>query len=768
MSEQNTPKTHGQSQLTVDEAYKQAVSHFNAERYTEADQHCTAIIKAAPNHIWAIDLLGLIAQKYNRHDIAIKQFQHAINIDNSRSWLYKNLGTSLYTLGKNDEAIQSLRTALLKEPENSQIKDYLDSIIQSSTDTLESHNSKNKAKDAMLKGVSYYQSGDMDKALQWYKKCLSIQPENIAALSNMGLVLHTKDRLEEAITIYQKAIAIQPDFENSHYNLGNALKDQGKLEEAVTSYQKAISIKPDYAEAYSNLGNTLKDLRKLEEAVTCYQKAISIKPDLAKTYSNLANTLKEQGKLEEAAANHQKAILMHPENGTYWAGLAQCVKVMNFSHWNEEFFHYLLQMLDQSTVSPQSVSAAVIKALRHHPKFSHVLGATEFGNIEKKFGYLTTQLSAIPLLLRIMELSVIADIGVEKMLTQMRNVMLNNISTKNIESQSLPFYAALALHCFTNEYVYTEKEEEIQKVKHLQEEIKSILDNGNSVPPAWIAVLGAYRPLHIYTWSVKLLEFEWSPDMEKVIERQIKEPREEQVIRSQIPCLDSIKDTVSKTVRYQYEINPYPRWVSTSLCNKPKTIKQSMQEIKLNQDFNKQKFADNPEILVAGCGTGQHSLITASRYSNCKVLAFDLSLSSLSYAKRKTDELCVSNIEFLQGDILQLKDLHRQFDIIESVGVLHHMNDPIAGWKILVDILKPNGLMKIGLYSNIARQNIVEARKLIAEKKYTSSPKDIRQFRSAIINMKDDANSKITRVLQTIDFYSISTRSPQISLVNNS
>ena len=81
-------------------------------------------------------------------------------------------------------------------------------------------------------------------------------------------------------------------------------------------------------------------------------------------------------------------------------------------------------------------------------------------------------------------------------------------------------------------------------------------------------------------------------------------------------------------------------------------------------------------------------------------MAVDLSTSSLSYAKRKTEELNIQNINYMQADILDLGKLDRQFDIVESVGVLHHMNEPIVGWKKLKDCLKPGGLMKIGYIVN--------------------------------------------------------------------
>ena len=100
-----------------------------------------------------------------------------------------------------------------------------------------------------------------------------------------------------------------------------------------------------------------------------------------------------------------------------------------------------------------------------------------------------------------------------------------------------------------------------------------------------------------------------------------------------------------------------------------------------------------PFILIAGCGTGQHSIGAASRFSKCDVTAVDLSLSSLAYAKRKTDEFGFTNIDYLQADILNLRKMDKEFDIIESAGVLHHMDEPMAGWNVLVDLLKPDGLM---------------------------------------------------------------------------
>ena len=137
-----------------------------------------------------------------------------------------------------------------------------------------------------------------------------------------------------------------------------------------------------------------------------------------------------------------------------------------------------------------------------------------------------------------------------------------------------------------------------------------------------------------------------------------------------------------------------------------------------------------------------------------KITGIDLSLKSLSYAKRKSKELGFENIEFIHSDILQLKNLNKKFDIIESIGTLHHMKTPQAGLKILVDILKPNGFLKLGLYSKKARDYVIKAREIIKERNFNTSIEDIRKCRELIFDNEDDLIIK--KLLNRGDFYSTS------------
>ena len=214
-------------------------------------------------------------------------------------------------------------------------------------------------------------------------------------------------------------------------------------------------------------------------------------------------------------------------------------------------------------------------------------------------------------------------------------------------------------------------------------------------------------------------------DIKEVFTRQVEEPNEEEKLKQDLPILEEITNKVSSEVREQYEKNPYPRWVNLGLIKTPISIHELVEKYKLKLSTPYIKKTQDPLILIAGCGTGQHSIGTAARYKNSKVIAIDLSKSSLAYAKRKTKELGIKNIEYIQADLLDVEKLNTKFDIIESMGVLHHMDDPMAGWQALTECLKSGGLMKIGLYSKIARKPISDIRKNIATSKRQLSDEEI-------------------------------------------
>ena len=156
-----------------------------------------------------------------------------------------------------------------------------------------------------------------------------------------------------------------------------------------------------------------------------------------------------------------------------------------------------------------------------------------------------------------------------------------------------------------------------------------------------ILCLASYKALHEYQWCNLLDD---SSEIHHVFIRQVREPKLETDLKSSVPILEDITNEVSVKVRTQYEDNPYPRWVNLELPLNPEPILKVVSQSRIKLFEKGICDVDAPDILVAGCGTGQHSIGTAVRFKNSNVLAIDLSLSSLAYAKRKTEELSITNI----------------------------------------------------------------------------------------------------------------------------
>ena len=285
----------------------------------------------------------------------------------------------------------------------------------------------------------------------------------------------------------------------------------------------------------------------------------------------------------------------------------------------------------------------------------------------------------------------------------------------------------------------------------MEAKVKNSLALGQQPSLQAILCLASYKALYEYTWHQSIAP---SKTLDTVFTRQIREPRLESNLKNNIPILEEITDDISVKVRDQYETHPYPRWVNLSLPINSEPISDIVAQSRIKLFDNEINKISTPNILIAGCGTGQHSIATAAKFKNSSVLAIDLSLSSLAYAKRKTEDLNINNIEYMHADILKLDKLKKQFDIVESSGVLHHMKNPIAGWKVLVNCLRDGGLMQIGLYSALARQHITEMRRETLELELGSSDVEMKLFRSSVIN---SGLSHHNLVLNSPDFYSLST-----------
>lgn len=211
---------------------------------------------------------------------------------------------------------------------------------------------------------------------------------------------------------------------------------------------------------------------------------------------------------------------------------------------------------------------------------------------------------------------------------------------------SLELLSVLASFCLACEYVLNEESEETALLAKLN-------------PEGVIAhrlMLACYRPI-------------------------LDEDRD--LASDEIAELRPISNDVSRAVQAQYEENPYPRWRRLPV--------------------GEAATDEWRHVLVAGCGTGRDVLSYALLEPRSTFVGLDLSRASLSYALARSREFEITNVRFVRGDMLDVALLGQKFDLVISSGVLHHMQDPAAGLTALGAVLKPNGTMRIAVYSKTAR-----------------------------------------------------------------
>ena len=587
-----------------------------------------------------------------------------------------------------------------------------------------------------------------------YKEILQIEPNHLESICYLATIFAQTKRTNLAKNFFLKAIEINPDNPRINNNLGNIFLQLGENHKALKYFEKSIKLKPNYADAYLNLGLAFKSLGKYEQATSFFEKAIKVQPEYIKSYNILGKTLKELGKYNKALKCYEESIKINPNNIMIIFGILDLLTSIQFSNLtannSRSIKNLILFLLKNNNID-------------HSQIFNNAKLLIFIDTSEKELedivnsGSLLLDNKIIKKLLKeeffhlMLQKTFILDKFLETLVTKIRKEILFLLDKrKNYLSEYYDFIISLAEQCFLNEYVFFQTEEEIKKISNLE---KKIL-NDKKINEIETAILGSYIPLKISEIiKNKLLNYKSKNFLfNDMIDMQIKEPLKEVELQNSIKSIRDISDDVSKKVKEQYETNPYPRWRFANQAITSNFLFYLNNDIKPNNvEFNN-KFL-NPNVLIAGCGTGQQ-LINAIGYHNSNIFAVDLSLASLAYAKRKIEETSYKNIEFMQGDILDLNNLNRKFDVIECVGVLHHMKNPLEGLKVLLDLLAPHGFLKLGLYSDIARQHIVKIREFIKKKKFKNTSEDIRNFRDQITKQNEDP--LLHKVINNFDFYSTS------------
>jgi tetratricopeptide (TPR) repeat protein/SAM-dependent methyltransferase len=603
-------------------------------------------------------------------------------------------------------------------------------------------------------GLLLAQHGRLDEAESCLRDAIVRQPR--APLYNfLGTVLHRRGEFRAAVDAYEKALALDARDANVHVNLGYARFELGEIAAAIAHYRKALELEPGNAMAHNNLGNALQAQGEAGAAEAAFRRAVQIAPQFALSHHNLGMALRAQGRADEAVACFRAAARLAPSEAASRQLLAETLADVRFSAPDPRFETELAACLARDDVDPMRLGAPAFSLLMTDPRFAALARPASRTPDE---GWLARD--ALPalksvLFIPLLENVVVPDPRFEKLIAALRRALLSTWKSGSLAETSphLDLLCALAQQCHLGEYAIEETAGESAIVAELRAAIEGAPAGAGARP--LLALYACYRPLATLGDAYAFPEAGAADAFGRLLLRQVAEPREESRLRAEIEALTPVDDAVSRAVQAQYEENPYPRW-----RNAPATAGRYPLALRLRTLFpalieEELMFPEAPEILVAGCGTGKHASITARLNPAARILAVDISRTSLAYAMRRARELGIGNVRFAQADLLELGGLEERFDLIESAGVLHHLRDPIAGWRVLTGLLKPRGFMKIALYSETARQGLAAARRFMAGRGFAATPEGMRAGRAAIMALADGVPEKAVLDL-SLDFYTLS------------
>lgn len=730
-------RSQGASGTPAQQLFVAALQLHRADQLREAAELYRQVLALDPNHLESLQNLGAIASNAGHYDLAIELFRRAIALNDQVTDIHCNIAAAHHALGQWSQAVVHGRRAASLKPDN--VAAY------------------------MVTGAALEQQNQLAEALVCFTQAVVLDPLNSTAHIQRANLARMQGHTAEAEASFERAISLDPDRSPAHFYLGNLRMQQGRFQEAVDCYLRAIAIKPDHLDAHSNFCSALRAQSKYVEAIAHYKQVLAYKPDFIEGHIDLSSALLACGEPQRALESVRRSLrLGETEEGKKI--FAICVRGLTLAVSDGEMPKLLTRALSDPWDRPGSMMGYCCKQIKADAAVADALSRVTAAWPERLSDASLFGVAGIGafarnrLLCAMLESAMVTDIPLERFLTNARQCLLRAAAVMStddaVDEDILGFYTCLARQCFITEYVYAVTNEERAEIDRLQSALCDASRAGRRFPQLWLVALAAYVPLYALAECQTWIAQQWSDAIDALLTQQVREPMVELQLRSTIPSLTVIDDEVSKLVRDQYEQNPYPRWVKAPILTASQGFDMHLRQILPRAKFRSPANSEALNMLTAGCGTGQQLFDMAQALRGLQALAVDLSYASLSYAKRQVMAGGLNNIEFGQADIMRLGALDRTFDIIECGGVLHHLRDPEAGWRELLLLLRPNGLMRVALYSECARRQIVAAQQVVAQGGYGRSADEIRRFRQEFLDHPDQ--DLVAQIVELGDFFGVS------------
>lgn len=702
--------------------------HINRMDWSGALPYVERCLSVAPNFVEGLLQLAAIRQAEKKYDDARLLLERVEAVRPNMAEALTRTAALASAEGKHEDALEAAQEAVRQKP-------FLPSTW-------------------LALGNTQANLGHTDEARQAFDKALEIAPDYALATAAKASLLSRSGAMEEATQLLNDYLSAHEPHPQLYLIRGIIHVHSSENDAAEADFRKALELNPEFTPAQLKLAAVLQSQKRVEEAEPVLEDLLLREPNNAEALYGMGINYFHQQVFAPACDYFSRCLYYGFPLANARMSFVECLRSVKLTKFSPHHAKAIEICLKDPNLSVQYLASGWYDILLQHPDFELVRDLRQTKDYEAFKARLAESPDAVALkadffLMGVAVLTV-THYPFERLMVHLRRFALEHrgqLAAWGWEA----LLTAMARQHFLVEYIGEETEGEQAAIAHMEKEV-----NADS-PVEDILLLACYRLPILSPHASAIAERlrgAGDPGLSEFVRVQLDEPLEELRIKPTIESLGDVADEVSQAVQEQYEENPYPRW---QVVNKrqPQPFAKTANQIFPFLNEAEVEVESPVKILIPGCGTGQQSAICASRFADSDILAVDLSRTSLAYAIRRTRELGYENITFRQGDILKLPEtLNEKFDYIECTGVLHHLHDPEAGLRILCDLLKPTGYLKLGLYSEIARQSVVAAREFIAEHGFKPTVEGIRACRKALLALP--INHPAQPIVVARDFYILS------------
>lgn len=166
----------------------------------------------------------------------------------------------------------------------------------------------------LRQALEQHQAGDLQRAIQGYRRVLAGTPGDPDALHMLGVALAQSGRPAEAVPLIRAALESYPDRGMVHFNLGNALSAIKRHHEALAVYQRAARLAADRPEVHEAACRSALQVERHADALASADRALALRPDRGYTLFNRASALIGLERFAEALDCCDRAMRLIPEH----------------------------------------------------------------------------------------------------------------------------------------------------------------------------------------------------------------------------------------------------------------------------------------------------------------------------------------------------------------------------------------------------------------------------------------------------------------------